>query len=181
MKFTIKLKLALAFAVLLILLLGMAIYGIRSLGGINDTMGATIDGPVARLSYAQGINIAQLEGIRQQKNIIGADNPSQIEQAQKKGDAARVVLRETLDKALAIASEQGRPRWLKIQELSIKADAIDDKIRGLMLAGQAAEAERLSITEAREVAGEMYKSFDELITLSQQKLEEADAAGDTTY
>jgi methyl-accepting chemotaxis protein len=181
MKFTIKLKLALAFAVLLILLLGTSIYGIRSLGGINDTMGATIDGPVARLSYAQGINIAQLEGIRQQKNVIGADNASQIEQAQKRGDAARTVLRESLDKALAIASEQGRPRWLKIQELATKADAVDDKIRALMLAGQAVEAERLSITEAREIASEMDKSVDELITLSQQQLEEADAAADVTY
>jgi len=181
MKFTIKLKLAMAFAVLLILLLGTAIYGIRSLGGINDTMGATLDGPVTRLELVQKINIAQLQGIRQQKNMIGADTPAQIQAAQEKGDIARNQLRESLDKALSIASEQGRPRWLKIQELAGKADAADDKIRGLMLAGSAAEAERISITEAREVANELDQAVEELITLSKQQLDEADAGADATY
>ena len=79
MKFTIKLKLAIAFALLLILLLGTAGFGIRSLSSINDTMGATLDGPVTRLELAMKINIAQLEGIRQQKNVIGANTPAEIE------------------------------------------------------------------------------------------------------
>ena len=66
MKFTIKLKLALAFAVLILLLVGTAGFGMRSLSSINDTMEATITGPVQRLELVQRINIAQLQGIRQQ-------------------------------------------------------------------------------------------------------------------
>ena len=181
MKFTIKLKLAMAFAVLLLLLVGTAGFGIRSLSSINDTMGSTLDGPVTRLELVQRINIAQLQGIRQQKNVIGADNAAAIQTAQQKGDAARTQLKEALDKALSIASEQGRPRWLKIQELSGKADAVDDKIRALMIAGSAAEAERLSITEARGIANELDAAVGELITLSKQQLDEADASADAAY
>ena len=181
MKFTIKLKLALAFAFLLVLLLGTAGFGIRSLSSINDTMGATLDGPVTRLELVQRINIAQLEGIRQQKNMIGADTPSEIQKAQQKGDVARAELKQALDSALAIASEQGRPRWLKIQELAAKADAVDDKVRALMVSGSADQAERLSITEARLIANELDVAVEELIKLSKQQLEDADVSADASY
>ena len=124
MRFTIKLKLALAFAFLLILLVGTAGYGIRSLSGINDTMDATLKGPVARLELVQRVNIAQLESVRWQKVLIGALAPAEIQAAQEKGDAARAELKQAVDTALTIATEQGRPRWLKIQELAAKADAV---------------------------------------------------------
>jgi methyl-accepting chemotaxis protein len=181
MKFTIKLKLALAFAFLLVLLLGTAGFGIRSLSSINDTMGATLDGPVTRLELVQRVNIAQLQGIRQQKNMIGANTPAEIQAAQQKGDIARTDLKQALDSALAIASEQGRPRWLEIQKLAAKADGVDDKIRALMISGAADQAERLSVTEGRQVTNELDAAVDELIKLSKQQLEEADAAADASY
>jgi methyl-accepting chemotaxis protein len=181
MKFTIKLKLALAFAFMLALLLGTAIYGIQSLSGINDTMKATLAGPVTRLELVQRVNIAQLQGIRQQKNLVAANTPTEIQAAQKRGDVARADLKEALDKALTIVTEQGRPRWQKIQELAAKADALDDKIRALMVSGAAAEAERLSITEARETANELDAAVESVITLARQQLEEAGAAADAAY
>jgi methyl-accepting chemotaxis protein len=181
MKFTIKLKLALAFAFMLALLLGTAIYGIQSLSGINDTMKATLAGPVTRLELVQRVNIAQLQGIRQQKNLVAANTPTEIQAAQKRGDVARADLKEALDKALTIVTEQGRPRWQKIQELAAKADALDDKIRALMVSGAAVEAERLSITEARETANELDAAVESVITLARQQLEEAGAAADAAY
>src|SRR5690349_14190456 len=116
MKFTIKLKLALAFASLLVLLVGTAAFGINSLSAINDTMEATLKGPVTRLELAQRVNIAQLESVRWQKVIIGAQTPAEIQAAQKKGDTARAEFKDALDNALRIASEKGRPLWLKIQD-----------------------------------------------------------------
>ncbi|MFN7011968.1 MAG: methyl-accepting chemotaxis protein [Allorhizobium sp.] len=181
MRFTIKLKLAIAFAFLLILLLGTASYGILSLPGINDTMDATIGGPVTRLELAQNINVAQLQSIRQQKNMLGTTDAAEIETARKKGDLARAHLKEALDKALAIATEQGKPRWLKIQELATKADAIDDRIRSFVISGALDEAQRLSVTDARTAANELDTAVEELITLSKQQLEEANVAADVTY
>ncbi|MGV3551035.1 methyl-accepting chemotaxis protein [Rhizobium sp.] len=181
MRFTIKLKLAMAFAVLLMLLIGTAGFGINSLSNMNDTMDATVQGPVQRLELVQRINIAQLQSIRQQKNIVGAENAAAIQTAQQKGDAARTELKAALDKALSIASEQGRPRWLKIQDLAAKADAVDDRIRLLMTAGNATEASRLSITEARALANELDDAVGELITLSKQQLDEATTEAEATY
>jgi len=181
MRFTIKLKLAMAFAFLLVLLLGTAGYGINSLSGINDTMEAMVVGPVARLELAQKINIAQLQSIRQQKNLIGAKTMAEIKAAEGKGDEARAALKEALDKAISIASEQGRPRWLKIQELAAKADAIDDRIRDLAEAGTSDQATTLSITEGRQIANDLDAAVAELITLSNQQLNEANDGAMVTY
>ena len=49
MRFTIKLKLGLAFGIMTLLLIGIAIYGSMSLGTLNDASGKMIDGPMRRL------------------------------------------------------------------------------------------------------------------------------------
>ncbi len=102
---------------------------------MNDEIGKLIAGPAARLEYAQQINIAQLEGIRQQKNLLGATSPAEIANAQQKGDLARKDLHQALDAALLLATEQGKPRWLKIDEVSRKFESVDDRIRESVLAG----------------------------------------------
>jgi methyl-accepting chemotaxis protein len=181
MRFTIKLKLALAFTFLLVLLLGTAGYGIRSLSGINDTMESMVTGPVTRLELAQNINIAQLQSIREQKNLIGARTPAEVKVAEEKGDAARADLKEALAAALAVASEQGRPRWLRIQELSVKADAVDDRVRAFMEAGAVDQAATLSVTEAHQVVNELDAAVGELIALSKQQLGEANAEAEASY
>jgi methyl-accepting chemotaxis protein len=181
MKFTIKLKLAVAFASLLVLLVGTAGYGIRSLSGINDTMEATLKGPVTRLELAQRVNIAQLEGVRWQKVIIGAHTPAEIQSAQQKGDAARVEFKEALESALRIASEKGRPLWLKIQDLSAKADAIDDRIRAFMQSGAVDQATKLSVTEARSVTNELDAVIGEVVSLQKKFVEEANLEASASY
>ena len=140
MKFTIKLKLGLAFALLIILLLGTAAYAVVSLAELNNSVVAMTKGPVTRLELVQNINLAQLQSIRQQKNMVGADTPAEIQAARSKGDEARAELKEALDGALAISTEEGRPRWLKIQALAADADAADDRIRALMQSGAADQA-----------------------------------------
>src|SRR5688572_24146408 len=129
MRFTIKLKLTLAFAFLIVLLVGTAYYGVNSLGNMNNMMSNLIDGPAQRLELAQKISIAQLQAIRQQKNLLAANTPAEVAAAREKGDEARTVLATNLEKALTLATEQGRPRWIKVGELAQKFNAADDRIR----------------------------------------------------
>ncbi len=176
MKFTIKLKLGIAFALLITLLLGTAGYAIISLAELNHAVVAMTKGPVTRLELVQNINIAQLQSIRQQKNMLGADTPADLQTARSKGDEARVALKEALDAALAISTEEGRPRWLKIQALAEDANAADDRVRALMQSGALDQAERVSVTEGRQAANALDDAVEELVTLSKQQL--ADAISD---
>ncbi len=176
MKFTIKLKLGIAFALLITLLLGTAGYAIISLAELNHAVVAMTKGPVTRLELVQNINIAQLQSIRQQKNMLGADTPADLQTARSKGDEARAALKEALGAALAISTEEGRPRWLKIQALAEDANAADDRVRALMQSGALDQAERVSVTEGRQAANALDDAVEELVTLSKQQL--ADAISD---
>jgi len=181
MRMTIKLKLTLAFAFLIVLLVGTASYGVMSLGSLNDAVTAMTQGPVARLELAQKIDIALLQGIRQQKNLLAATSPAEMQTARQKGDSARSDLSLSLAKALALATEAGKPRWLKIEQAAKQFDAADDRIRELMQAGNTDQAGKVSITDSRHAANEMEDVIDELLTLSRQQLADTNAATEQQY
>ncbi len=181
MKFTIKLKLGIAFALLITLLLGTAGYAVISLAELNNSVVAMTKGPVTRLELVQNINIAQLQSIRQQKNMLGADTPADLQTARSKGDEARAALKEALDTALAISTEEGRPRWLKIQALAEDANAADDRVRALMQSGALDQAERVSVTEGRQAANALDDAVEELVTLSKEQLAAATSDAQASY
>ncbi len=53
MRFTIKLKLSLAFGLMIVMLVAIAIYGIINLSALNQSASNMVDGPVKRLEYAR--------------------------------------------------------------------------------------------------------------------------------
>jgi methyl-accepting chemotaxis protein len=181
MTFTLKMKLASAFTFLIVLMAGTAGYAIYSLSNLNESMGRVLAGPVTRLEYAQSLNVSQLEGIRQQKNMLTSSTPAELAAAETKSSQAFVHLNETLDKAIAIASEEGRPKWLAIKDVGAKAEDVNRRIHAFMQTGASDQALRLSITEGRELANVIGASVSELVDLSKAQLADADAAADALY
>ena len=102
MRFTIKLKLAIAFAFLIVLLVGTAGYGVVSLAGLNDTLGNVLSGPAARLQLAMTLNNEQLEQLRQQKNLLAWPERNLLK---LNIDAGGVQSRRVLDRM--VAEERG--------------------------------------------------------------------------
>lgn len=181
MRFTIKLKLAIAFGFVIILLLGTAGYGIISLGTLNQTVADVLQGPAARLKLAQQINIYQLQAIRQQKNLLAATTEKESADARTKGDQNRKLFDETLTQAEAKATEQGKPRWAKLQALSVQANEAEDQIRKFLDVGNLPAAQNISVTTARASANEMDVILDEIVKLEETRLQEADHAADELY
>ncbi|MDQ0321471.1 methyl-accepting chemotaxis protein [Pararhizobium capsulatum DSM 1112] len=181
MRFTIKLKLTIAFGFVIALLLGTAGYGIVSLGTLNDNLEQVLQGPAARLKLAQKINIEELQAIRQQKNLLAATTEKEMASARAKGDVARQAFDQLLSEAEAKATEQGKAKWSKLRELAVKSDEAEQQIRSLLTAGNASAAENISVTTARASANEMDTILDEIVKLEEGRLLEADAAADELY
>lgn len=181
MRFTIKLKLAIAFGFVIALLLGTAGYGIISLGNLNQTVEDVLQGPAARLKLAQQINIYQLQAIRQQKNLLAATTEKESTSARTKGDENRKLFDEMLNQAEAKATEQGKPRWAKLRAQSVQANEAEDQIRKFLDAGNVPAAQSISVTTARASANEMDAILDEIVKLEETRLAEADAAADELY
>jgi methyl-accepting chemotaxis protein len=181
MRFTIKLKLALAYGFLIVLLVGTAGYGIMSLAGLNDTLGNVLTGPAERLQLAMTLNNEQLQQIRQQKNLLLATNPAEVSGAIAKSDEHRQKFEGALKSAEAKATEQGRVIWARLRTLSADYLNQENQIRSLMQAGNAAAALKISVTENRATVGEIDKTLDEVVELERSRLRDADASAEGQY
>ncbi|CDZ28932.1 methyl-accepting chemotaxis protein [Neorhizobium galegae] len=178
---SIKLKLASAFGFIIIMLLATATYGIFSLGSLNDTLENVLQGPALRLKLAQNLNNEQLQQIRQQKNLLLAANPGEMQGYIAKGDEARRVFDETLKTVEAHATEQGKVLWAKLAGFTAEFRKQDDRIRNSMLGGDSASALRISNNEARAVTNEIDALLSDVVKLEESRLNEADKQTDLDY
>ncbi|BCH64379.1 methyl-accepting chemotaxis protein [Agrobacterium vitis] len=78
MRFTIKLKLALAFGLLILLSCGMSVMAIINLSSLNSAITEIVDGPAANLRRAGDLSTAVLNAIRNEKNAILNTDPQLI-------------------------------------------------------------------------------------------------------
>ncbi|EJC81215.1 methyl-accepting chemotaxis protein [Rhizobium leguminosarum bv. trifolii WSM2297] len=181
MRLTIKTKLVTAFTFIILMLMGTAAYGILSLGSLNDTIGNLLAGPAARLDLAQQINIAQLEAIRQQKNLLTARTADETAGSIAKGNQARNDFADAFGHVLTLATEEGKVRWARIAELSKSFNAADDQIRDYVKAGNAEAANTVSVTAARAAANDIDSTLGEILTLEKQRMKAADESADAQY
>ncbi|MGX9988860.1 methyl-accepting chemotaxis protein [Rhizobium sp. WSM1274] len=181
MRLTIKTKLVTAFTFIILMLMGTAAYGIVSLGSLNDTIGNLLAGPAARLDLAQQINIAQLEAIRQQKNLLTARTADETAAAIAKGNQARKDFTDAFGQVLALATDEGKARWARIAELSKTFNAADDQIRDYVKAGNAEGANTISVTAARAAANDIDSTLGEILALEKQRMKAADDGAEAQY
>ncbi|QRM53174.1 methyl-accepting chemotaxis protein [Sinorhizobium sp. BG8] len=181
MRLSIKLKLFVAFGLIVSMLLGTAIYGIYSLGGLNTTLGDVLAGPAARLKWTQQLNIMQLQQIRQQKNMLAATSPAEANKYIETSDAARASYDEDFNAIQAISTEAGKAYWNKLAGLTAEFRKQDDRVRSLVLAGDNAGAVRVSTGDARKVTGEIDTLLDEVVKLEDGRLTEADESAEAQY
>jgi len=181
MRFTIKLKLALAFGLIITLMIGATAFGIFQLNKTNTAQTAIITGPAQRLENAQALSISMLQILRAEKNIALSDDAADNVQQNAKAEAHKKEFEEILARSEALASAQGKPKWAAVRGAWEQFIPIDAQIRQLGLANRNAEAAALMLGPQRPINNEIAKLTDELVSLSKQQLAEADAQGNADY
>ncbi|MDH4440851.1 MAG: methyl-accepting chemotaxis protein [Rhizobium sp.] len=170
MRFTIKLKLLLAFGFIITMLVGTAIYSVSSIADVNTHWTETLNGPAARLSAAQDLNIAQLQQVRQQKNMLVSTSTAELEGYIENSDKARAEYDETFGIILGKATEQGMVLWNKLKGFTADFRKQDDQIRSFILAGNLEAASRISTTTAREATSQIDDLLTEVFQLERERL-----------
>ncbi len=181
MRASIKLKLASAFGFIILMLMVTAGYGVFSLGNLNAALEDVLQGPAARLNLTQDLSGEQLQQIRQQKNLLLAENSSEMQASINKGDVARQAFDQVFTSVEALATEQGKVIWNKLKGLTAEFRKQDDEIRRLMLLGNSEAALRISANEARTVTNEIDTLLDEVMKLEDGRLVEAGQQAEAGY
>lgn len=164
MRVTIKLKLSIAFAAIILMLVGITLYGITSLSTINSSAEQLVTGNVKRLEYALRVTTEQAETVRAQKNALLAETREEVEDYYKKADAHIDALLNYARESLAVSSETGRPSWQRTIELGETLKTLNGKMADLHLAGNMLAAKEISTGELRKMLPEIselaYTSVD---------------------
>jgi methyl-accepting chemotaxis protein len=182
MRITIKLKLALAFSVIILLMIGATGYGVASLAGMNATMTDLINGPVARMHLAGDVRAQLLEIIRAEKNIILESNLAKMQVYDAQLTQDRQNFEALLDQGSQISSPAGKVKYAQLRVLWETMKPLDTQIRTLALAGQNAPAIALSLGAMRIATSQgvdITKGIVDL-TISQMKADTDGAAASYT-
>jgi methyl-accepting chemotaxis protein len=182
MRFTIKLKLALAFGFVIILLLGSAVYSIMSLSSLNNAISDLIAGPVARVDRAQTLGNIQLRIVRTEMNMATAPAGTDFSTYIETSDANRKLFNDNVDWLLASSkTENGKKGWSDIKQQASQFFAIDDKVRALVIAGNTTGAVALATGDGRKIVDEIEKAINVRVDSNKADMNQADKDTDTLY
>ncbi len=181
MRLTIKLKLALAFGLIILMLIGAAGYGIMSLGSINLAMNSLVSGPVARMKLAQDVRGELLQIIRAEKNIIIETNPDKMKVFDEDLTKRRTVFEGLLDEGDKISTPAGKEKYAELKTIWENIKPLDSKLRDLALANKNADATALSLSELRTATNSGIKLTEEVVGLTEQQMKADQESAAATY
>ncbi len=162
MRATIKLKLGAAFAGVILLSGAAGWIGVSKLASLNDGMQGMLAGPVTRGKVAQDLELAFLDGMRKEKNIVMLQDAAAIKQLEDGIQQNRKDVFNALEKLNKDADAETRTRLLAIRDTLTKFFAAQDKIVSLGRHDTNQEAWHLSETEAQAVFEEMTGAMRQL-------------------
>ena len=179
MRLTIKLKLILAFGLLLSLLLGIAGYGIVQVYKMGEGQDGLVTGPVARVESAAALEVSLLKILRSEKNLVLSNDP-----AERTADIAQIeqqkrIFNETLSAALQVAPADSRGDWNRLQDDWNRFLPLDAEIQRLASAGRTEEATAVMLGPQRAVNNAIIQSSEALLEQSKQQVASADDIYDT--
>ena len=182
MRFTIKLKLAGAFGLLIILLVATTSYGIYSLSILNSAITEVITGPAARLEKAHELAELQLKIVRAQTNIALATTAEEAAKHIESSERNQTEFLETVTwLQQASQTEEGRTAWEDVQKQFSTLESIDDKVQELAKVGNSAGAIRVATVDARATVNKIEETIELRKQAAQQGMKQADQDTNALY
>ncbi len=181
MRFTIKLKLALAFGLIVLMLAGIATVGIANLSKINTMLDTLVQGPAQRLEYALTASSAASEAIRAQKNALLSTDIATARKFYKTSDEQVARVLDLAGKGWERASQEGKPYWETLRKTAENFAINSRKLPDIQASGDTKAAIDLSNGEIRAVAAEMDVAITKLIDLQKRFMRTATENAQTSY
>ncbi|SDP48487.1 methyl-accepting chemotaxis protein [Filomicrobium insigne] len=150
MRLTLKFKLGMAFAAVVLLSAGGMFLGITSMAQLNENFDAVLDGQVERIRMANRINARTLRVTRDEKNMILATSVEEMDQFAKQMADEDKKIQEELANLRASSSDEGKRRadaFLSAWENYI---SLNEKIQDFARLQSSLRARRLSQNEERQ-------------------------------
>lgn len=181
MRFTIKMKLTVVFAAIMLLLIGAQSYAIYCMSVLNNTLETVIDGPVERQRNALYFKNKLLDIIREQKNEVLSPDPGKRQAIDTNISNLSEDAKSAMAHGLEIASVQAKEKWEKIQATWEVVKPLDSQMRQLALAGRIEEAKEINMGPLRDATLPMLSLAEDIVTVSRANMKSAQEDAENTY
>jgi len=181
MRLTIKLKLALAFGFLIILLCVSAGIGVRSLGEMNTLRNELIEGPIQQDDYANDL-AAAFDGLGlAEADLLMANSLERTNKAKATITSEREAFEKALTDGENDATGEFKAKWQEIRDFWDDYLVINDKIISLMASGQRDLALEVNQTEGAVAADKLDGMTESLAALTEAAIKDSDTVADASY
>jgi methyl-accepting chemotaxis protein len=181
MRFTIKLKLGLAFGLISVMLLVASFMGIRSLSSLNDSLEDLVNVPVERQKTALQVNDALSDIARAQKNEIMENDEQMMREYDSQITESRTRFENLVKHGYDIASPKGKEIYQFIEEKWELYKPLDSKMRDLALAHKNDEAVKLNLGEMRTIWMAISTKTDEMLQMTASQMKESVEESESAY
>ena len=170
MRMTIKLKLALTFGALILMMAAATLFGVRQLGDLNSDQKAMVEGPVAQLQRSQALGMALLQVVRAQKNMALADDAEELKSQNAKAIDNKHKVATLLEAGLSHASPTGKPKWEALASDWATFAEIDEAMRRDMMEGRRDQAIVQMRTTQRQITNRITATVEALTDVNEKLL-----------
>ncbi len=182
MRFTIKLKLALAFGMIILLLVGAAGYGVYGLATMDDTLNATVNGSVARLHLADNVRAKLLTTVKDEKDLIIETDDAKMKGIDDLITQDRIDFDALLDDGDRMSvTPDGKQKYTDLRSIWNNMKQYDSQMRPLAIANQNAQATAISNGPLKAASVQALAITDQLVTLINGDLQAQQAQAAQTY
>ena len=181
MRFTIKLKLGLAFGLITVMLVVASYIGVTSLSTLNSNMSTLVNVHVERMKTAAQVNASLQDVIRNEKNLILENNPEKMQEYDSKITNYRVAFESNFSHGYEIGSDKGKERYSEIKNLWEQYKPLDVEMRQLAIAGHHEDATKLHLSRMRPLYDTAGKITAALVEQSQEQMNEAVLEANASY
>ncbi len=181
MRFTLKLKLVLAFALIIVLMVCATSFGIFQLNKINTAKAQMISGPAKRLENAQALSIALLHIVRAERNMALTNDAALNTRDNTQAETEKKHFLEILAESEKLASAEGKPKWQALRNKWEEFEPLDTEARQLALANRREEAAQILLIKQHAVHDAVFQQVDELVALSKSQLEATERQSDADF
>ena len=181
MRITIKLKLAGAFTLLIVLLVTCVLLGIQGLQTMDGLKDSLMAGPIHQDDIANDL-AASFDGLGlAEGDLLLATTAERTKKALETIAAERKSFTTALEAGESSASAEFKPKWAEIRDFWDDYQSLNDRIRDLTLSGQRDAALELNQNEGSTASDRMDQMTEALAELTEASITASDAASEATY
>jgi methyl-accepting chemotaxis protein len=174
MRITVKAKLGLAFAMVIILSGITAWLGVSNLASLNAKLDSVVQGPAQRLALSQDMSEELLMVVRAEKNLNLADTKDQVDSFTAELGKLRQDFTARLEKSVDSASVEGKPLWSAARASWEQYSSVQDKIIDAVQHDARPQARALSLGTARQFVTETRAALLKVVELNRTRFVDAE-------